>query len=206
MTPFAIWGGAAIVYAAFRLWYDGIPRPLSAAEIDDLMARLPAESLANEAEVASMRAFLASDDGREFAMVNLVKLSPEPATHPVTGEKMPARDLLQLYTRDFFPPLLRRAGFPLVGARALGSYVDSWNVPPDPGWSIVGYMRYRSRRDMMELVVDPRFDKAHRFKVAAMPTTFSFPTKPFAGFYMSPRGWVGLLIALVAALLHIALT
>ncbi|MFM7143000.1 MAG: hypothetical protein ACKO2K_13925, partial [Alphaproteobacteria bacterium] len=135
MTPFAIWGGAAIVYAAFRLWYDGIPRPLSAAEIDDLMARLPAESLANEAEVASMRAFLASDDGREFAMVNLVKLSPEPATHPVTGEKMPARDLLQLYTRDFFPPLLRRGGFSPVGAHALRGHIEKRNMPPHPSLS-----------------------------------------------------------------------
>mgnify|MGYP003346647261 CR=1 FL=1 len=53
---------SALAYAAFRLWYDGIPRPLSAAEIDQFMARLPAESRANEEEVASMRAFLASDD------------------------------------------------------------------------------------------------------------------------------------------------
>jgi len=205
MTPIAIWGGAALLYAAFRFWYDGIPRPLTAAEIDGLMARLPPESLANEAEVESMRAFLASDDGREFAMVNLVKLSPEPVAHPTTGEKMPARELLGVYTKNFFPSLFRRAGFPLLGARALGGYVDSWNVEPDPGWTMVGYMRYRSRRDMMELVVDPRFAEAHRFKVASMPNTFSFPTRPFAGFYMSPRAWVALVLALAAALLHIML-
>lgn len=205
MSPLWIWGGAALVYAAFRLWYDGIPRPLAAAEIDGLLSRLPPESLGNEAEVASMRAFLSADDGREFAMVNLVKLSSEPVAHPTTGEKMPARDVFQVYMKDFFPALLRRAGFPLLGARAIGGYVDSWNVPPDPGWTIVGYMRYRSRRDMMELVVDPRFAAAHRFKVAAMPVTFSFPTKPMAGFFMSPRAWVGLVVALVAALLHILL-
>lgn len=205
MSPLWIWGGAALVYAAFRLWYDGIPRPLAAAEIDGLLSRLPPESLGNEAEVASMRAFLSADDGREFAMVNLVKLSSEPVAHPTTGEMMPARDVFQVYMKDFFPALLRRAGFPLLGARAIGGYVDSWNVPPDPGWTIVGYMRYRSRRDMMELVVDPRFAAAHRFKVAAMPVTFSFPTKPMAGFFMSPRAWVGLVVALVAALLHILL-
>jgi len=205
MTPLLIWGGAALLYAVFRLWYDGIPRPLGAAEIDDLLSRLPPDARADEAELASMRAFLAADDGREFAMVNLVKLSPDPVEHPVTGEKMAARDVFEVYMKNFFPALLRRAGFPLVGARAIGGYVDSWNVPPDPGWTIVGYMRYRSRRDMMELVVDPRFADAHRFKVAAMPTTFSFPTRPIAGFYMSPRGWVGLVIALAAALLHVAL-
>ena len=111
--------------------------------------------------------------------------------------------MLQLYTEGFFSTLLRRGGVPAIAARSLGSYVDSWNVSPDPGWTIFGYMRYRSRRDMMKLAIDPAFQKAHPFKIAAIPTTFSFPTKPFAGVYMGPRIWVGLVIALVAALIHI---
>ncbi|MEI8358010.1 MAG: hypothetical protein WCH13_05940, partial [Deltaproteobacteria bacterium] len=35
MTPLLIWGGAALAYAGFRLWYDGIPRPLEAADWPD---------------------------------------------------------------------------------------------------------------------------------------------------------------------------
>ncbi len=53
-----------------------------------------------------------------------------------------------------------------------------WNVERDPGWSFMRYMRYRSRRDLIELVTAPGFVAAHPFKTAAMPNTFSFPTQP----------------------------
>jgi hypothetical protein len=152
-----------------------------------------------------LRAFLARDDGREFAMLNLVRLAPQPVPHPTTGEPTPARALLDEYTRAFIRALLRRGGHPAIAARAAGGYLDSWNVADDPGWTIVGYMRYRSRRDMMELVVDPRFAAAHPFKIAAIETTLSFPTSPQILLFLSPRVWVGLVLALLAALLHLAL-
>ena len=58
-------------------------------------------------------------------------------------------------------------------------------------------------RDLLAL--DPRFDDAHGFKIAAMPTTFSFPTRPGGGLFLGPRIWVGLAIALGAALLQLAI-
>jgi hypothetical protein len=155
--------------------------------------------------MASLRAFLAGDDGREFAMLNLVKLAPEPVPHPVTGRVTPPMELLETYSRDFFRALVRKAGHPAIVARPTGGYLDSWNVPDDPGWSIVGYVRYRSRRDMLEVVTDPRFANAHRFKIAATAATMSFPTSPRMLLFPSPRVWVGLVIALAAALLHLAL-
>lgn len=205
MSGLAIWLGALVLYGLFRLWYDGIPRPLTPAEIEAFIPRLPKSSLENAGEVENLRRFLLEDDGREFAMLNLVRLAPEPVPHPHTGVPTPARQLLDLYTRDFFKVLFRRAGHPAIAARAAGGYLDSWNVPPNPGWTIVGYMRYRSRRDMIELATDPRFADAHLFKIAATPVTLSFPTKPVILLFASPRVWVGLVIALAAALLHLAI-
>lgn len=204
MTGVLIWGAALLLYLAFRRWYDGPRRPLTPAEIDDLMARLERVSSADAQERATLRAFLEQDDGREFAMLNLVKLAPEPIPHPRTGEPTPALKLLEEYTKPFFRALLRRGGHPAIAARKIGGYVDSWNVPPDPGWSIIGYIRYRSRRDLMELIVDPRFQDAHAFKVASTPVTLSFPTEPRILVFLSPRIWVGLTIALLAALVHLA--
>lgn len=57
---------------------------------------------------------------------------------------------------------------------------------------------------MMELATHPRFVAAHRFKSAAMPVTSSFPTAPGFGLYVGPRIWVGLVLALLAALAHLA--
>ena len=38
-----------------------------------------------------------------------------------------------------------------------------------------------------------------------MPNTFSFPTQPMLSLYAGPRVWVGLVLALVAAVIHLAM-
>jgi len=203
VTGLVIWAGALALYLGFRLWYDGWRPPLTATEIEGFIPRLPQSALANAAEVATLREFLARDDGREFAMLNLVRIAPQPVAHPETGELTPAMDLLSVYTREFVRALARKGGHPAIAARVIGGYLDSWNVGEDPGWTIVGYMRYRSRRDMLELVTDPRFANAHAFKIAATAVTMSFPTAPRILLFVSPRVWVGLVLALVAALVHL---
>ncbi|MBY0278576.1 hypothetical protein K2Z84_24860, partial [Candidatus Binatia bacterium] len=200
MTGLLIWLVAAGLYAWFRWFYDNRRPPLTAAEIDAFLPRLPAHAHDNPAEIATLRAFLEHDDGREFAMLNLVKLAAEKVPHPETGELMSSGKLLESYTRVFFRALIRKGCHPALAARVVGGYLDSWNVPDDPGWTIIGYMRYRSRRDMMELVTDPRFANTHLFKIAATPVTMSFPTQPRILIYASPRITVALVLALAAAL------
>ena len=78
-------------------------------------------------------------------------------------------------------------------------------VGPDPGWSIVGFVRYRSRRDMLKMVVDPSFESMHKYKLLGVAETFSFPTQPFIRAYVSPRVTVFLTLALAAALAQLAM-
>lgn len=201
-----IWLVAGIAYLAFRLWYDSWRGPLRPDEIEAYMAQIEASGLADPNERETLRAFLEADDGREFVMLNLVRLRSEPAPHPRTGEPTPAPKLLREYLGMFLPALVGRAGHPLLQARKVGGYVDAWNVEPDPEWSFMGYMRYRSRRDMMELIVAPSFLAGHPFKVAALRNTFSFPTQPAMSLYAGPRIWVGLVLALIAALASLAVS
>ena len=116
----------------------------------------------------------------------------------LTGKPRTARAVMEGYTKMFLPALLRKGGHPAIAARKIGPYFDAWGVPPDPGWSIVGYMRYRSRRDLAKLVANPRFGGAHDFKFAAMPQTFSFPTRPMIMTLASPRIAVGLALGCLA--------
>lgn len=204
MSPLVIWGSAALLYAAFRFWYDGIRRPLSKEEVDAYVEAMRGRAASEVNDPESMRTFLENDDGKEFVMLNLVRLHPSEVAHPETGEMMKPRALLAGYLKGFMPALVARGGVPLFSARKVGPYVDAWGVEPDPDWTMVGYMRYRSRRDLMELVGDPRFTDAHGMKLAAMPTTFSFPTQPNGGAFVGPRVWVGLVLALGAALLQLA--
>jgi hypothetical protein len=68
---------------------------------------------------------------------------------------------------------------------------------------MVGAMRYRSRRDMMELANDPASRDVHPMKAAGTAMTFSFPAQVMMGFAMRPRTWVALVLALAAALVHL---
>ena len=203
MSPEWIWLAAALVYAAFRAWYDNWRGPIRPDEIDAYLARVEGTPMAEVNDVASLRRFLEKDDGREFVMLNLVRLAPEPVPHPETEEPTPAASLLRAYLGGFLPTLLRHGGVPLLQARKIGPYVDAWGVEPDPGWTIVGCMRYRSRRDMIELATDPRFIATHGFKIAALPNTFSFPSRYALSGSLGPRVWVALVLALLAALGHL---
>jgi hypothetical protein len=205
MSGFRIWTLAILLYGAFWLWYVGVPRPLTREEIDAHMASIATSHVdATPEQLAKVRAFLEADDGQEFFMLNLVRIHPGPVVAPGSSEASDARAVLEGYTRHFMPALLRRAGHPAFFGRAAGGYLEQWDVAPDPGWSFGAAIRYRSRRDMIELVVDPRFANAHAFKAAAIAATFAFPTSP--GFVMiGPRIWAGLVLALVAALAQLAL-
>jgi hypothetical protein len=150
-------------------------------------------------------AFLEADDGQEFFMFNLVRIAPGDIPDPVSGAPRPARQVMEGYTRVFLPALFARGGHPAIAARKVGGYFDARGVEADPGWSIIGYMRYRSRRDLAALVVDPRFAGAHEFKFAAMPQTYSFPTQLQITTLAGPKVWVALALALAAALVHLAI-
>jgi hypothetical protein len=201
--PFAV---AAIAYLLFRLWYDGVRGPLTSAEIDDGLARIAARGGSQGTDTAAFRTFLEADDGREFVMLNLVKFTSGMATHPGTGEQVPARSLMAHYSRHFIRRLMQRGGHPALVARKVGPYVDAWgDVQPDPGWSIMGYMRYRSRRDLLALAADPSFGPLHAYKALGTATTLSFPTQRVLALYVGPRLWVALVLLLAAALGALAL-
>jgi hypothetical protein len=114
-------------------------------------------------------------------------------------------ELLKRYARRFTPVLLRNGGHPGMVGRKVGGYLDAWNTEADPGWTLFGLMRYRSRRDMMKLVTDPQFMDAHPEKILGTLATYSFPTQRVLSLYISPRVSVALVLALAAALVHLAL-
>jgi len=205
MSGLWIWLGAALAYGAFRAWYDNWRGPLRADEIERFLEAVRGTPGAAVNDLDTLRRFLEADDGREFYMLNLVKLAPGEVPQPKTGVPTRAGLLMREYISGFLSVLIRRGGHPALQAAKVGGYVDAWNVPPDPGWSFVGVMRYRSRRDMAELSTDPRFTAAHPFKIAAIPVTASFPTAPGFGLLLGPRVWLALGLALAAALLQLAL-
>jgi hypothetical protein len=205
MPGWWVWLIAAALYAGFLLFYNNWRGKLTREEIDTFLARAEARGAGDLNDLAIVRTFLEEDDGREFVMVNLVRVPDTMVADPDTGAQVPAEDMMKAYSKAFMPRLIKRGGHPALAARKVGGYVDAWKVGPDPGWSIVGFMRYRSRRDMLKMVADPTFDDAHKYKLLGVGETFSFPTQPFIRAYVSPRVTVFLTLALAAALVQLAI-
>lgn len=198
-----IWVAALLLYALFSLWYVNWRGPLRPEEIAPRLETLAARGIDGE-RLAAVRRFLEADDGREFFMVNLIRLPEQEVARPDTGALEPPRRVLEGYTRPFMTALFRRAGHPAFAGPAAGAYLEAWNVAPDPGWTFAGVIRYRSRRDMLELATDPFFEPAHVFKRAAIETTLAFPVSP-AWQPFGPRVAVGVGLLLLASLGHLAL-
>jgi hypothetical protein len=202
------WPLAIGVYFAFRLWYDSLKGPLRMDEIDSFLetfqrntAQLGSAEGLTDPQV--IRAFLEADDGREFFMSNLVQIQSGTPAHPITGTPTKGMDLLQEYFHQFVKLLFRYGGHPNQAFRKIGGYIDSWNTPADPGWHISSTVRYRSRRDLMRMVTDPTLQLVHPFKTAGTASTFSFPTQVVASFVLGPRVYVAIILALLAALIHL---
>ena len=205
VSGYLVWAAAALAYLFFRLWYDGLRAPLTRDEVDSFMTRMEGRFAGTGNDPTVLRAFLEQDDGKEFIMLNLVKAEMGQVRDPATGEMVKGIVFLQRYARRFMPVIFRRGGHPVIVGRKVGGYVDAWNTTPDPGWTIYGSVRYRSRRDMMHLVMDPAFVAAHPEKILGTAATFSFPTQRMTSFYLGPRVSVALVLALAAALTHLAL-
>jgi hypothetical protein len=200
----APWLVAALLYAAFRLWYDGVAPPLTAAEVEGYVVRM-SERGAPAERLALLRDFLAADDGRDFAMANFIAFEnrPEPVGEMRPGES--GRAALERYMAYMTPALLARASHPILGGDAAAPAVEVWGLPGAERWSMAGVVRYRSRRDMIEIASDPRFREAHVYKRAAMSKTIAVPIAPYfvAG---GPRLAVALALTAAAAIAHGLLT
>ena len=198
-----VWPIALTLYLAFRAWYDNWRGPLSPAEIEAFLAETGKTKVGEHPDRAVIRAFLEADDGKEFIMSNLVRVHPHEVPHPLNAKPTLGLNLLQDYGRRFVKVLAAHGGHPMLVMRKVGGYVDSWNTPPDPGWHVVGAMRYRSRRDMMKLAINPSLREVHPLKTAGTAMTFSFPAQVMMSFALRPRSWVALVLALLASLVHL---
>ncbi len=63
-------------------------------------------------------------------------------------------------------------------------------------WTSAALMRYRSRRDLLEIALNPVFAGKHDFKMAALDKTIAYPVE--AQLYLSDPRLLLLLILLAA--------
>ena len=126
-------------------------------------------------------------------MVNLLHLK---------SPRRESQKKLATYQKIFLGALLRKAGHPVIVARASAGNIENVACDHSDDWSAAGMIRYRSRRDFMDMLPGTIGSEHHGLKLAAMEKTFAFPASQW--FMLGgPRIVVALGVLLVAALMQL---
>ena len=180
-----------LFYGAFWFWYTPSGAPLSDKEIEAYLSRI--DSAEGRAQI---EAFAREDTGRSFYMLNALDLNELPGVVKGSPEGSDGQQLMDLYMEHMLPALLARASHPAFFGVAVGKSVEVVGIENAETWDRGALVRYRSRRDLLDIVTNPDFRGRHHFKVAALEKTIAYPIEtPFF------PGDLRLLLGLVAALL-----
>lgn len=194
-----LWVVIVALYSLFFGWYTHLGGPLTQVEKDFYIEKLMVRSK-NPGSLAAVRRFVEADDGKAFIMVNILDLANKPPVLPATGSDAQASDLLAHYMEHMFPALLRRACHPIWLGDGLNTALEVIGIEDATRWDQAALMRYRSRKDFLEIVVNPAFSERHDYKLAGLDKTIAFPAD--SGWLSSdPRLLVALILMVIALIL-----
>ena len=175
-SRFIIWFIVLIFYTIFFCWYTNLKGPLSTEEIDYYVERL-IENGSSPENIKKVKKFLKEDNGKDFYMFNMLDFSDNPPELPETGPEASAVDLINYYMEYMFPELLSRACHPIFAGKMVFQALDLTGIENAELWDQGAIMRYRSRRDMMEITVNPIFSARHNYKIGALDKTIASPVE-----------------------------
>ncbi len=171
-----LWLVPTFFYVLFTLWYTNLSGPLSQEEMDAFADQMERSGFA-PARIERLRQFMEEDTGRQFLMVNVIDM----ASTPRSVEGVPADEssdqMMGRYMEHMFPELLKRASHPIFAGRVVFSSMDIVGIEGAENWTSAALMRYRSRRDLVEIASNPIFGGKHEFKLAALDKTIAFPVE-----------------------------
>lgn len=187
------WLVIAATYLGFFSWYTSFKGPLSPQEIEYYIEKVNATS----EELASFRKFMEQDDGRDFVMINIMEIYDTPLQIEGVEPGETTDQVLAKYMEYMFPAMLSKASHPVFSGDAASLLaMDIMNADGMETWTGAAGVRYRSRRDMIEISTNPEFAGRHEFKVAALAKTIAFPVAPF-NYLGDPRLLLALLLGLI---------
>ena len=194
-------GVLGVVYLAFLLWYGGSGEPLTPVERETYLARLTELAERRGEENPEIRdafeTLFTQDDGNEYFMINLMKfretaIYPEGYDYDDDVEAAAAR-----YSAAVIPALIKRGSIPILVADVAGRFIDFEGADE---WDQVGIVRYRSRRDMIEMALEIGERDLGIHKWASIEKTHVFPANLMIDFVFV-RGAVAALFLILGAIL-----
>lgn len=171
-----LWFVPACLYLLFTLWYTNLSGPLTQAEMDAFADQMASSGFEPSA-IQRMRQFMEEDTGRQFLMVNVMDMAPTPRRVAGVPADESSDQMMGRYMEHMFPELLKRASHPIFLGRVVFDSMDILGIQGAENWTSAVLMRYRSRRDLMDIASNPIFAGKHEFKLAALDKTIAFPVE-----------------------------
>ena len=156
-----------LVWLVFCFWYTNTSGPISEGERQAFL-EAAAQMGWDDERLASIERFMSEDDGDQFLMVNLLDLADDPEA----GANM------NRYMEHMYPALLGRACHPAFAGGVVHQAMDLAGIEGAETWGSVGIVRYRSRRDLLEIALNPVFSDKHDYKIEALAKTIAVPVAP----------------------------
>lgn len=195
----------AALYGLFLLWYGGKTTPLTPDEVDALIVAIEQNASgrggADPELLEAFRQVGEADDGNEFYMVNLMR-HRQKALYPDGydyDEDVQAAE--RRYAQGILPKLLKRASMPVFLGKPTGRFLQPEGADV---WDQVGVVRYRSRRDFLEMVAELSLQDIGVHKWASLEKTQVFPVAATISFIWV-RSAAAVLFAIFGGVLHVAL-
>lgn len=202
MKSAVLWLAAGLAYIGFFAWYTNFDGPLTEEEIQGHLQVMRGNGHSSPEAIARMERFMRTDTGDDFVMINIVDMNEAPPTMPATGPGADADALLGHYMEHMYSAWVSRACHPVFAGPAVGDAMDLQGIEGAEHWEQAGLIRWRSRRDLVEIVLDPRFNERHGYKLHAITKTIAYPVEPSLHLG-DPRLLLALLLTALTAVLQL---
>lgn len=195
-----------LLYTLFFFWYGGSSTPLTAEEADAIIfeiehnAKTRSGGHYDPALIDSFRVLTRNDDGREYYMLNLMRLREKalyPEGYDYDDDPQAAADR---YAAAVIPALLKRGSLPILMGNYAGAFIPAH---PADDWDQIGIVRYRSRRDMLDMALElSASGGGGEHKWASLEKTIVFPIEPVFDFVFVRGAMFALLFGMGGALAY----
>ena len=196
-----LWLLPASIYLGFFAWYTNLSGPLDDVEIESFATDLQAIGM-DAPSIANLRRFMAEDTGAHFIMINNLDLNESPPDLPATGADASAGDLLGHYMEHMYPAQFSRACHPVFFGNVVFPAMDVSGIAGAELWDQGALFRYRSRRDLMEIVANPAFNERHDYKMGGLTKTIAYPVEAVL-YYADVRFMLALVLLAATALVDL---
>lgn len=167
-----------VALIAFYAWHTPLRGPLSDAEIETFLSNQTDTGGTAWSDDAAFEAFLRNDDGRPFVMINLMEYR-DTAEYPedyASGEDLTGQQAGSLYGQSVIFELLSRGSYPVARAERYNTIINS--VGQSAGeFQSFAMVRYRSRRDLIDMLGSDAFHDAEVHKWASLENTLVAPSR-----------------------------